>query len=202
LDIGDVYVPWFLSHATLYRLFAPDFLPANLKRVIYLDCDIVVRESLLGLWQTDLNGVLVGCVQNVTEPWFACVPQLPWKERGLPPDAPYFNAGVLVIDTDAWRRERVGERVLEVLSTFEATNALDSESERIIQESLASLRGSCAVLMVAHRIKTVELADRIIVLSQGKVVETGTWTQLLADYGLFRRYAEAQGIEAESAATP
>jgi len=74
----------------------------------------------------------------------------------------------------------------------EATSALDSESEQVIQEALASLRGSCSMLLVAHRLKTVEIADRILVLSRGRVVEEGTWSALSSHDGLFRRMLTSQ----------
>jgi ATP-binding cassette subfamily B protein len=81
----------------------------------------------------------------------------------------------------------------------EATSALDAESEQVIQAALASLRGSCSMLIVAHRLKTVQIADRILVLNTGEVVQQGTWSELLAADGPFRRQAVAQGLGAEPA---
>jgi ABC-type multidrug transport system fused ATPase/permease subunit len=78
----------------------------------------------------------------------------------------------------------------------EATSALDSESEQVIQAALASLRGSCSMLVVAHRLKTVEIADEILVLSHGKVVEAGTWHALSATDGVFHRMLRAQATGA------
>jgi ABC-type multidrug transport system fused ATPase/permease subunit len=76
----------------------------------------------------------------------------------------------------------------------EATSALDSEAEQVVQEALASLRGSCSILLVAHRLKTVEIADEILVLAGGRVVERGTWSALRArSDGVFRRLLVAQG---------
>ncbi len=76
----------------------------------------------------------------------------------------------------------------------EATSALDSESEQVVQDALQSLKGTCSMLIVAHRIKTVELADRIVVLAGGEVVEDGAWDDLMAADGPFRRMASAQGL--------
>lgn len=77
----------------------------------------------------------------------------------------------------------------------EATSALDGESEKIIQESLESLKGKFAIFMVAHRLKTVQIADRIIVLGEGRVLEQGTWLELInKPSGTFRRMAELQGL--------
>lgn len=77
----------------------------------------------------------------------------------------------------------------------EATSALDGGSEKIIQESLENLKGKFAIFMVAHRLKTVHMADKIIVLGEGKILETGTWSDLInKPSGTFRRMAELQGL--------
>ena len=82
----------------------------------------------------------------------------------------------------------------------EATSALDSDSERVIHDALVSLKGECSMLVVAHRIKTVALADRILVLQGGRVVEDGSWDALMAADGAFRKMAAAQGIESSTTA--
>jgi ATP-binding cassette, subfamily C, bacterial len=74
----------------------------------------------------------------------------------------------------------------------EATSSLDSESERIIQEALGSLHGKCSMLIVAHRLKTVQIADHILVLSHGRVVDEGSWDELSTRDGLFRKMLGAQ----------
>jgi ATP-binding cassette subfamily C protein len=77
----------------------------------------------------------------------------------------------------------------------EATSSLDGESEKIIQESLESLKGKFAIFMVAHRLKTVHMADMIIVLDKGKIIEQGTWSELIdKPSGSFRKMAELQGL--------
>ncbi len=83
----------------------------------------------------------------------------------------------------------------------EATSALDSDSERVIQDALVSLKGECSMLVVAHRIKTVQLADRILVLVGGRVVEDGSWDALMDNDGPFRKMAAAQGIEPSATTT-
>ena len=83
----------------------------------------------------------------------------------------------------------------EVLILDEATSALDSESERFIQQALEEQRGRCTILTIAHRISTVSRADRIIVLSGGRVTEEGTHLQLLAVDGIYARLWRLQSEE-------
>jgi ABC-type multidrug transport system fused ATPase/permease subunit len=67
----------------------------------------------------------------------------------------------------------------------EATAALDNESERRVQQELGTLMRGRTTLVIAHRLSTVEGADRIIVLDQGRLVESGTHQELLARGGLY-----------------
>lgn len=66
-----------------------------------------------------------------------------------------------------------------ILILDEATSALDSESERKIQQALANLMGKCTTLVIAHRLSTIENANRILVMDQGKIIESGTHQELL-----------------------
>jgi subfamily B ATP-binding cassette protein MsbA len=72
-----------------------------------------------------------------------------------------------------------------VLILDEATAALDNESERRVQHELGVLMQGRTTLVIAHRLSTVEGADRIIVLDQGQIVESGTHQELLARGGLY-----------------
>jgi subfamily B ATP-binding cassette protein MsbA len=70
-----------------------------------------------------------------------------------------------------------------ILVLDEATSALDTESERIIQDALEKLMVGRTTLVIAHRLSTIEGADKIIVMHEGKIIEQGNHTDLLARGG-------------------
>jgi ATP-binding cassette, subfamily B, bacterial MsbA len=72
-----------------------------------------------------------------------------------------------------------------VLILDEATSSLDSEAERYIQAALEILVRNRTTLVIAHRLSTIESADRIVVMHEGRIVETGTHAQLLAGNGIY-----------------
>jgi ATP-binding cassette subfamily B protein len=83
----------------------------------------------------------------------------------------------------------------EILILDEATSSLDSSAEMFVLNTLELLRNSNkTVIVIAHRISTISLAQRIIVLDNGKVVEEGVFADLANTDGYFRRMWEHQNI--------
>lgn len=83
-----------------------------------------------------------------------------------------------------------------VLLLDEATSALDSESESRVQGALATLRTGRTTVIVAHRLSTVQSADVIVVMDDGRAVEAGSHAELLKKDGLYARLVRSQSLEA------
>ncbi len=79
-----------------------------------------------------------------------------------------------------------------ILLLDEATSALDAESEGAVQQALETVMKNRTTLVIAHRLATIQKADRILVLDQGRIVEEGTHASLVARRGLYARLAELQ----------
>ena len=79
-----------------------------------------------------------------------------------------------------------------ILILDEATSALDTESERLVQEAIERLMAHRTVFVIAHRLATVQHADFIVVLAEGRIVESGTHGDLLSADGLYRRLYNLQ----------
>lgn len=88
-----------------------------------------------------------------------------------------------------------------ILILDEATSALDSKSERAIQDAFAEVMKNRTTLVIAHRLSTIENADQVIVLEQGRVIETGTHQELLKNGQVYARLYQTQfGNESNGAA--
>ncbi len=82
-----------------------------------------------------------------------------------------------------------------ILILDEATSSLDTESERIVQEAINKLMQNRTCIVIAHRLSTVQYADEIIVLENGKVVERGTHNELLNTEGKYKKLVEMQQVK-------
>jgi ABC-type multidrug transport system fused ATPase/permease subunit len=67
----------------------------------------------------------------------------------------------------------------------EATSSLDTDSERIVQEALDKAREGRTTIMIAHRLATIQGADMILCINEGRIVEMGVHHQLMAEQGLY-----------------
>ena len=79
----------------------------------------------------------------------------------------------------------------------EATSALDTKSERHIQKALETLLKDRTTFMIAHRLSTIEKADKILMMEAGKIIESGTHSELLAKKGAYAKLYELQFANGE-----
>jgi lipopolysaccharide biosynthesis glycosyltransferase len=131
-QVCDLMVSYQVTVVTYLRLLMATVLPLEITRAIYLDADMLVRRDLGELWD-ELQGahaalavpeiaapfidapVSMPNFENCREYLCAHTPIMNYRELGLPPDAQYFNGGVLVADLACWRRESLAQRMLECL---------------------------------------------------------------------------------------
>ena len=85
-----------------------------------------------------------------------------------------------------------------ILMLDESTSALDTNSERIVQKALESLSKQQTTLMIAHRLSTVRNVDRILVIDQGKLIESGSHEELMRKRGLYYVMVQAQQLAHET----
>lgn len=92
--------PRHVSIATYYRLFITEILPKNIHKILYLDCDMIVRHDLSELYKTDLSSHALGVVHDCDEHKHP-------QRLGYSLEKGYFNAGMLFINLDYWRKNNV-----------------------------------------------------------------------------------------------
>ena len=92
--------------SVMLRLFMGDMLPESVERVLYLDCDTVVLQSLKHLWKEELEGKIVGAVMEPT------IYQAVKESIDLGEDDPYYNSGVLLVDLKQWREQEIQKKLL------------------------------------------------------------------------------------------
>lgn len=108
------------SHITLstyYRLFLPNILSKEIHKIIYLDCDLVVRGSIRNLWDIDISQYAIGCVEDMLS---SGMPQQdrPADRLHYNPTDSYFNAGVLVVNLDYWREHNIVHQCMEYIEKY------------------------------------------------------------------------------------
>ncbi|MDA1118558.1 MAG: ATP-binding cassette domain-containing protein, partial [Proteobacteria bacterium] len=129
------------------------------------------------------------CAQAYAAEFVARLPQ------GL--DTPLGERGVTLSGGQRQRlsiaRALLADRPLLLLD--EATSSLDAESERMVQQALEALERGRTTLVIAHRLATVQHADRMVVLERGAIVAQGTHAELMRAGGLYASLARLQFLD-------
>jgi len=102
-----------VSLATYYRLFAPMFLPKEVTKIIYLDCDMIVNGALTELWNTDIDDKALAAVYDENYLDNGIYQRLHYPRQNL-----YFNAGMLLMNLKYWRENKVMERCLKYITDY------------------------------------------------------------------------------------
>ena len=102
-----------ISIATYYRCILSRLLPASIDKVIYLDCDIVILDSIRPFWDISLEGVGVAAVEDM-----GCKEPERYKILQYPMEYSYFNAGVLLINLDFWRKHDIAQACIDYFHKY------------------------------------------------------------------------------------
>jgi ATP-binding cassette subfamily B protein len=154
----------------------------------------VLENVRYGRPQATRDEVLAACERAFALEFIERLPQ------GL--DTPIGERGVTLSGGQRQRlsiaRALLADRPILLLD--EATSALDAESERTVQRALEALEQGRTTLAIAHRLATVQHADRIVVMERGRLVAQGTHAELLREGGLYARLAALQFLGTEGGA--
>jgi lipopolysaccharide biosynthesis glycosyltransferase len=106
--LSSLKITRYFNSVIYFRLLLPEILPVSLHKVLYLDCDLIVRKPIDALWNIDLNDHLLAAVEDN-------VISKQKEQLGLPQSFKYFNSGVLLINLDKWRRQSFHIKVVEFI---------------------------------------------------------------------------------------
>lgn len=123
-----------LGRASFFRLAIGEVLPLSVDRVLYMDTDMLVVDSLAPLWDLPDHGEAAWAVRSVHFPSMCTYGAMDhWPELNIDPRAPYFNSGLLMIDLARWRALDVGRSALVHLASPFANGALaDQEALNVV----------------------------------------------------------------------
>ena len=113
MPVGKAGQPTHVTLAAYNRLFVSSILPENIDKVLYMDCDVIVRHSLASLWRTDISNVAVACVTDNDEGDVKKFNRLRY-----PQCLGYFNSGVLLINLDYWRKNDIQSQFLSFIMDY------------------------------------------------------------------------------------
>jgi lipopolysaccharide biosynthesis glycosyltransferase len=118
-----------ISKVTYARFLIPNIFPDTVSKALYLDADILVLDSLRPIWETDLQESLVGAVLDGLD---YEIKNGKLSLENFPNVQSYFNAGVLLINLDRWRKEEIPKKALEYLSLHPNSRFSDQDALNVV----------------------------------------------------------------------
>lgn len=178
-----------------------DYRLANLRQQFSL-----VSQHVVLFNDTIRNNIAYGCFEQASEAAIQAAAKAAYALDFIEQLPQGFNTLVgekgVLLSGGQRQRIAIARAILKnapILILDEATSALDTESERYIQAALDELMRQRTTLVIAHRLSTVEHADKIIVLEAGEIIECGTHTELLARQGAYAKLYKMQFKDVEVA---
>jgi len=165
VNLADVDRSWWQQRIGLVMQETPIFQGTLLDNIAWLDDEPDRDRALECAQRAHMTDVLAALPEGLDTPVGHRGSRLSGgqRQRVALARALYREPWVLVLD--------------------EATSALDAASELVIKEALADLKGQISIVLVAHQLRIVDVADEILVLEHGRVVERGTWSTLAGEPG-------------------
>ena len=121
-DLANCYVSGELSRASYFRLDIANILSESVERIIYLDCDLLVYADIAEMWNIDMQGKPVAATCDLGIMASGRIRKQKHNQIGLPFDAPYFNAGVLMMDLKKWREGNYAADIIKLASENQFSN--------------------------------------------------------------------------------
>ena len=115
--------PGHITQAMYYRYLFADLLPKSVKRLIYMDADIICKDDILPLWQLDLQGKVLAAARDYGEDR-SC------DRIGLK-NGRYFNSGVILMDLTKWRRQKLTQKLFRWLEQVGSTKILWGDQDAL-----------------------------------------------------------------------
>ena len=113
--LENMKVSGHIKMAAYFRLLIPSLLPHHFDKAIYLDSDLIVRGDLSELWDLDIADNYLLAVHQISTYVSSFNGLVNYRELGIPSDYKYFNSGVLIMNLEKWRADKISARIIEYI---------------------------------------------------------------------------------------
>lgn len=117
----------YITKETYFRVGLSKLLDKSIKKVLFLDCDLIVKEDISELWNTNIKKHVLAAVDESCL-FYSHNKERLKKELGLPKDSPYFNAGVMLLNIKKWRKTKTSKRIANYLQAHPKLKYMDQDA--------------------------------------------------------------------------